>query len=213
MPTRWHSPGLLVLLSALVPFGGAGAQNVSPAAPPAAPAAPPAEAASPAAAPAPAEAGRETGSGAGLSPRELQVLERIQKMKGSPWRTYGNCRYDWSGWRLSDGGVRVTKLECGDPPRRGGVAVHCGTLRITRLTPEGAWGVWRLPLSLEESSESGGEDLMVASLCANATPEKPAAAPAGSAPPAAAPKSGSPPAPGAPPPVKPKPSSPARPSG
>ncbi len=207
MPTRWRSPRLLVLLAALAPLGAADAQNLPPDAPAAAPAP------APAAAPVSSDASAETGAGAGLSPTEQQLLEKIRQMKGSPWRAYGNCRYDWSGWRLSDGGVRVTKVECGDPPRKGGVAVHCGTLRVNRLTPEGTWGVWRLPYSEQESKESGGEDLMVATLCANAGPGKPSAGPSDSAKPSAAPKGDSPPAPGAPPPVQPKQSSPAKGSG
>jgi hypothetical protein len=121
------------------------------------------------------------GAGA-LTPREEQVLKRIQELKGSAWRSFGACRYDWGSWRLSGGGVRVTLAECGDPPARSGVAVHCETLKVARRSGEDSWEAWRLPLSIKESKDLGGEDLMVASLCANL------AAPSQAAPAQAAPK-------------------------
>jgi hypothetical protein len=135
------------------------------------------------------------GSG-GMSPKEKEVLERIRLLKTPRWRSFGPCRYDWGGWRLSEGGVRSTAVECGDPPLKGSVAVHCDTLRVNRRSEEGAWESWRLPQSVAESSLSGGEDLMVAALCANV---RPAAPPAGGArpstPPTTPPGIGTPPVP------------------
>lgn len=112
----------------------------------------------------------------GISGREKQLLERIRRMKAPRWRTFGACRYDWGAWRLSEGGVRLTEVECGTPPVRGTVAVHCETLRVTRRGDDGSWKAWRLPLAAEESTAMGGEDVMVATLCANLAPA-PAAAP------------------------------------
>jgi hypothetical protein len=131
--------------------------------------------------------------GATLSDNEKAILERIRKMKSPRWRAFGPCRYDWGSWRLSDGGVRSTGVECGDPPARESVAVHCDTLRITRRTGQEAWQPWRLPLAVGESKETGGEDMMVATLCANLKP------PATTKPvqPATPPKPGAPPDPAA----------------
>jgi hypothetical protein len=138
------------------------------------------------------------GAGA-LTPREEQVLKRIQELKGSAWRRFGACRYDWGSWRMSGGGVRVTLAECGDPPARSGVAVHCETLKVARRSGEDSWEAWRLPLSIKESKDLGGEDLMVASLCANlAAPAKAAPKPADSKPSTPPAASGSAPKPTAP---------------
>jgi hypothetical protein len=110
-----------------------------------------------------------------MSPKEQEVLERIRQLKTPRWRSFGVCRYDWGAWRLSEGGVRFTAVECGDPPLKGSVAVHCDTLRINRRSTDGAWESWRLPQTAEESRLNGGEDLMVASLCANLRPSPPSA--------------------------------------
>ena len=133
-------------------------------------------------------AGEPSGTPAANS-QEQQLLQRIQELKGEQWRSFGACRYAWARWRLVDNGVRLTELQCGaDGALKGTVAVHCEGLRINRKMAEGAWETWRFPLSTAESTSSGGEDRMVAALCANLKPA-PAAAPAGSAAPApAAPK-------------------------
>lgn len=107
---------------------------------------------------------------AGLTDKEKALLQRIRAMKTPRWRSFGACRYDWSSWRLSANGdgVRTTSAECGEPPVTETVAVHCGTFKVSRRSGQEAWSPWRLPQSLEESKTSGGEDLMVAALCANA---------------------------------------------
>jgi hypothetical protein len=59
--------------------------------------------------------------------------------------------------------------------------VHCDTLKLSVRSGDQAWSSWRLPYAASESKERGGEDLMVASLCANAKPiprAQPAAPPA-----------------------------------
>lgn len=99
--------------------------------------------------------------------REQELLERIRELKAPRLRSYGACRYDWGAWRLNDRGVRSTGSECGEPPIRGTVAVFCDTLQINRRVEEGPWEGWRLPYSAEESPLLGGEDRLVASLCAN----------------------------------------------
>ena len=96
-------------------------------------------------------------------------------MKVPRWRSYGLCRYDWSSWRLMDGAVRTTDVECGQDNVKAKVAVHCETLQVSRQEGEASWSAWRLPYGTNESKSSGGEDRMVASLCANIQPGAPAA--------------------------------------
>jgi len=124
------------------------------------------------------------------------LLERIQQLKGDQWRTFGACRYAWARWRLGENAVRLTDVQCGpDWSQKGTVAVHCDSLRMNRKMGENPWEAWRLPLAVKESAGSGGEDLMVAALCANLKPA--AAAPTPAAAPAAVPV----PAPAAPAPA------------
>ena len=133
-----------------------------------------ASAASPPAGPAGAGAAPASSAPAGSTPvvnaREQQLLERIRQLKSPRWRTYGACRYDWGAWRLAEGNVRTTDAECGPDNARALVAVHCETLQVSRREGESGWSPWRLPLSASESKASGGEDLMVAALCANIRP-------------------------------------------
>ncbi|MCP9799350.1 hypothetical protein [Synechococcus sp. RedBA-s] len=105
-----------------------------------------------------------------LTAKEKELLEQIRRLKAPRWRSFGACKYDWTSWRLSAKGVRTTMFRCGDPPITGNVAVFCSSLRISRQVAEAQWESWRLPLSLGESAATGGEDLMVANLCANAKP-------------------------------------------
>lgn len=102
--------------------------------------------------------------------REKELLEKIRKLKAPRWRSFGACQYDWTAWRLSAKGVRTTNFRCGEPPITGNVAVFCPSLRISRQVADAQWESWRLPLSLSESATTGGEDQMVANLCANARP-------------------------------------------
>ncbi|MDM7937301.1 MAG: hypothetical protein QUV06_07590 [Cyanobium sp. CZS 48M] len=102
--------------------------------------------------------------------KEKELLEQIRQLKAPRWRSFGACQYDWTSWRLSAKGVRTTMFRCGDPPITGNVAVFCSSLRISRQVADAQWESWRLPLSLGESAATGGEDLMVANLCANAKP-------------------------------------------
>jgi len=113
-------------------------------------------------------------SGPGVSGKEQQLLDRIRQLKVPRWRSYGLCRYDWSSWRLMDGAVRTTDVECGQDSVKAKVAVHCETLQVSRQEGEASWSAWRLPYGSGESKSSGGEDRMVASLCANLQPGVPA---------------------------------------
>ncbi len=130
--------------------------------------------------PGPAKAAPATPAGATTqqNAREQQLLERIRQLKTPRWRSYGVCRYDWTNWRLADGGVRTTDVECGSDTSRSQVAVHCDTLQVARGVGVGAWTPWRLPASAAESKTSGGEDVMVAALCANVKPSEVKVAPA-----------------------------------
>lgn len=134
-----------------------------------------------------------------MSDKEKSVLQRIKGLKASRSRTYGPCRYDWATWKLMPDGVRTTTVQCGQGGASESVAVHCDTLKVSLKSGDQGWSAWRLPYAAEESSSRGGEDLMVAELCANvqaspkptspvtptttATPTTPAA-PAKGAPPA-----------------------------
>ena len=146
-----------------------------------------AEAATPAASqPASANpAGAPAPEGQELSEKEKALLQKINALKAPRWRTFGACRYDWSGWKLLNSGVRTTAVTCGPdtstPATSEQVAVHCDSLKLSLSSGDQAWSSWRLPYSATESKERGGEDRMVASLCANAKPipkTQPAAPPA-----------------------------------
>ena len=146
-----------------------------------------AEAATPAASqPASANpAGAPAPEGQELSEKEKALLQKINALKAPRWRTFGACRYDWSGWKLLNSGVRTTAVTCGPdtstPATSEQVAVHCDSLKLSLSSGDQAWSSWRLPYSAAESKERGGEDRMVASLCANAKPipkTQPAAPPA-----------------------------------
>lgn len=106
-----------------------------------------------------------------LSAKEKTLLEKIRALKAPRWRSYGACRYDWTLWRLAPDGVRTTSVQCGKAEIPETVAVHCDTFKLSYRQADQPWSTWRLPFSLEESSSRGGEDLMVAALCANVQPQ------------------------------------------
>ncbi|MBM5784776.1 MAG: hypothetical protein FJ076_08055 [Cyanobacteria bacterium K_DeepCast_35m_m1_288] len=114
----------------------------------------------------------------GLSEKEKALLQKINALKAPRWRPFGACRYDWAGWKLMADGVRTTAVLCGPETEAAtagaaptaSVAVHCDTLKLSVRSGEQPWSSWRLPYAAAESKERGGEDLMVASLCANAKP-------------------------------------------
>jgi hypothetical protein len=117
-----------------------------------------------------------------LSDKEKALLQKINALKAPRWRPFGACSYDWSAWKLMATGVRTTSVQCGDTTTAGhlaepaatsntaSVAVHCDTLKLSLRRGDQAWSAWRLPYSVAESKERGGEDLMVVALCANAKP-------------------------------------------
>lgn len=132
----------------------------------------------------------------GLSEKEKALLQKIKALKAPRWRAFGACRYDWAGWKLMADGVRTTAVQCGPETEAAtvgsapaaSVAVHCDTLKLSVRSGEQPWSSWRLPYAAAESKERGGEDLMVASLCANAKPiPKPQPAPPPAVTPAAKP--------------------------
>jgi hypothetical protein len=144
-----------------------------------------------------------------LTDKEKAVLQKIRALKAPRWRSFGSCRYDWSAWRLAPEAVRTTLRECGVPPVAEAVAVHCATFKVSARSGDQPWSSWRLPLATSESSSRGGEDLMVAALCANA--QTPAEPPTVSAPTTAKP-SPTKPAATAKPTATAKPAAPARPA-
>jgi hypothetical protein len=143
----------------------------------------------PAKAPEAAPPSEASAASPGLNEKEKALLQRINALKTPRWRPFGACRYDWSGWKLMADGVRTTGVQCGPETAAtpdaaaptASVAVHCDTLKLSVRSGDQAWSSWRLPYAASESKERGGEDLMVASLCANAKPiprAQPAAPPA-----------------------------------
>jgi hypothetical protein len=106
-----------------------------------------------------------------LSPREQQLLDRIRASKTpvEQWRRFGQCSYDWSGWKLHPNGSRTTGVDCGGTAMRWQIGVSCDRLLVNIRSREGVWSGWEPPAGPESKSRQG-EDLMVASLCANALP-------------------------------------------
>lgn len=74
------------------------------------------------------------------------------------WRTYGQCNFDWGGWRLHANGTRITAAAVG---------VSCDRLLVSIRFRDGSWSGWERP-SGPDSWFRQGEDEMVAALCANA---------------------------------------------
>jgi len=102
-----------------------------------------------------------------LSPNEQAVLQRIRSTSYAPqWRTYGQCKYDWAGWRLNSNGTRTTAAECGGSATRLTVGVSCDRLLVAGYTTASGWSKWREPAGPGNKSRQG-EDEMVAALCAN----------------------------------------------
>ncbi len=117
-----------------------------------------------------------------LSDEEKALLQKINALKAPRWCPFGACSYDWAALKVMAGGVCTTTVQCGGATTAGNptepaattstasVAVHCDTLKLSIRSGDQAWSAWRLPYSVAESKERGGEDLMVVALCANAKP-------------------------------------------
>jgi hypothetical protein len=121
------------------------------------------------------------------SAAQQAVLDRIRRLRDGDSRTFGTCSYRWDRWKLQDDGTRTTTYSCERPAivdRT--IGVNCTKLQINSYNPapdrsgaadrsgkgeSWAWGTWRLP-------QAGGEEAMVATLCANVLPA-PAGVPAG----------------------------------
>ena len=82
------------------------------------------------------------------------------------WRTYGQCKYDWAGWKLHSNGTRTTSVDCGVSAMRWTVGVSCVRLLVAAHTAKSGWSKWRAPAGPGNKSRQG-EDEMVAALCAN----------------------------------------------
>lgn len=173
---------LLLLPSLLLP-GPASSQAATQTAPPdpaqAAPAVPtetPAAAMPPTATPAlPTPPVPVAAPSAGSMPTSAQqaVLDRIRRLRDGDQRRFGSCSYRWDRWKLLADGSRTTSYSCENTQivdRT--IGVNCSKLQINSYDPvppangkgeAWAWGSWRLP-------QAGGEEQMVATLCANALP-------------------------------------------
>lgn len=102
-----------------------------------------------------------------LSPNEQSLLQRIRSNSYTPqWRTYGQCKYDWAGWKLNSNGTRTTEVECGGSAMGLTVGVSCDRLLVATYTTASGWSKWREPAGQGNKSRQG-EDEMMAALCAN----------------------------------------------
>lgn len=126
------------------------------------------------AAPAQPASGGAPPSGTKPTPAQQAVLDRIRRLRDGDQRRFGTCSYRWDRWKLQPDGSRTTSYSCeGNPPiANHTIGVNCSKLQINSFNPSaersgsserGAWGSWRLPAP-------GGEEQMVATLCANALP-------------------------------------------
>ena len=137
------------------------------------------------------------GSAAGVKPTPAQqaVLDRIRRLRDGDQRRFGSCSYRWDRWKLQSDGSRTTTYSCdGTQIVDHTIGVNCSKLQINSYTPaadaggkakRGTGGSWRLP-------QPGGEEQMVATLCANALPAPASSPPAASTPTSSTPASSTP---------------------
>jgi len=98
-----------------------------------------------------------------VTPKQQEILNRIYNSPDNVAnkRVFGNCSYDWSNWKLING-VRVTTRIC-DSKEEQRISVSCEVLKTNSLV-NNKWDGWISPASKQAQK---GEDLMVATLCAN----------------------------------------------
>lgn len=102
-----------------------------------------------------------------LSSRERALLQQIRSnAQVSQWRIFGQCNYDWIGWKLQSNGIRTTAAYCGDASKRWTVGVSCERLLVAVHTTDSGWSTWERPAGPDNKVRQG-EDEMVAALCAN----------------------------------------------
>lgn len=102
--------------------------------------------------------------------RQQAILEKIMQEApaAASERSFGECTYMWSQWKLNGEGVRTTLRVCkGESVQTPiSIAVSCPLLKVntTSSTEPGKWQGWRSPIA---KGSKPGEAMMVASLCAN----------------------------------------------
>lgn len=101
--------------------------------------------------------------------RQQEILEKImqQAPEAASERSFGDCTYQWSQWKLSADGVRTTLRSCkGESVQTPSyVAVSCSALQVN-VSESSKWQGWRSPIA---KGSKPGEAMMVATLCANIT--------------------------------------------
>lgn len=99
--------------------------------------------------------------------RQQELLEKIMQQAPAvaTERSFGDCTYMWSQWKLSTDGIRTTSRTCKGESVQvpTSVAVSCPLLQVN-TTEVGKWQGWRSPIA---KGSKPGEALMVATLCAN----------------------------------------------
>ena len=99
------------------------------------------------------------------SAREQALLDQIRSAPTGGWRRYGKCSYEWNAWKMVGNGTRTTAADCGGTANRWIVGVNCERLTVNTYRSDTGWQGWEAPA--EPESYRGGEDEMVAALCAN----------------------------------------------
>lgn len=99
--------------------------------------------------------------------RQQEILDKIMQQAPAvaTERSFGECTYQWSQWKLSKDGVRTTLRTCkGESVQTPGlIAVSCAALQVN-TSEAGKWTGWRSPIA---KGAKPGEAQMVAALCAN----------------------------------------------
>jgi len=98
-----------------------------------------------------------------VTPKQQEILNRIYNAPDNVVnkRMFGACSYDWSNWKMING-LRVTNRSC-DGMTQEPIYVSCEVLKTNTLVKD-KWQGWISPASKQARK---GEDLMVATLCAN----------------------------------------------
>lgn len=98
-----------------------------------------------------------------ITEKQQEILNRIYNAPDVivNKRTFGACSYEWSNWKMING-VRVTTRSC-DGMTQERISVSCEFLKTNTLVKD-KWNGWISPASKQARK---GEDLMVATLCAN----------------------------------------------
>jgi hypothetical protein len=89
----------------------------------------------------------------------------VSLLKEGGWKTYGECKYDWNGWKMDSNNVRTTNVDCSNQQRKV-IGVSCERLMVIEYHQSTGWSHWRRPAS-DDANGLNGEAGMVGMLCEN----------------------------------------------